>query len=166
MQHDLLEELERFVQSGKVRMAGISGEEAVINAVFESRPPVLQTAQFALNIFNMGLTTQTAKAAKSMFLVANHPFGGPDGVSKCRERIAQMRTSTNVPASLREKLDPRDERLLPEIVLNSILSETGISVVIPAMMQLKHIQSNISAVEKCRFSPGELAMFRAAFQTP
>lgn len=62
-------------------------------------------------------------------------------------------------------VDPADELLLSELVLNIILSETGISVVIPAMMQLKHLKSNIKAVERCRFSSEELAMIRRALQS-
>ena len=161
-QDSLMEELGRLVEAGKVRLAGISGEENVIGAVFANRPSQLRTAQFALNIFNMAFTAQTVLAAQSMFLVANHPFGGPEGISRCREAIAQMRASPELPALLREKLDPVDELLLPELVLNSILTETGISVVIPSMMQLKHLQSNIRAVEHCRFSPEELKIIRRA----
>ena len=163
-QGDLMEQFGRLVEAGKVHLAGISGEEDVIGAVFANRPPLLKTAQFALNIFNLALTTQTVRAAQSMFLVANNPFGGPEGVDRCRKEITRMSTSSELPAFLREKLDPADEQLLPELVLNSILSETGISVVIPSMMQLKHLQANIRAVEHCRFSPHELAMIRRAAQ--
>lgn len=164
-QDDLLEQMGRLVEEGKVRLAGISGDQDVIRAVFAHRPEDLRTAQFAVNIFNLGLTSQTADAAKSMLLVANHPFGGPEGVNRCRERIAQMRVSPTLPHSLREKLDTSNEQLLPELVLNSILSGTGVSVVIPAMIQLKHLHSNIRAVEQCRFSPEELAMIRRSFQS-
>jgi aryl-alcohol dehydrogenase-like predicted oxidoreductase len=161
-QDDLMEEMERMRDAGKLRIAGISGEQDVIAAAFAQRPPVLQTAQFALNVFNMEFSGATAKAAPSMFLVANHPFGGRDGVSECRERIARMRMSSALPESLRMKLAADDDLLLPEVVLNSILTGTGISVVIPAMMQPKHLRSNIQAVESCRFSPEELAVLRTA----
>ncbi|HEV2447953.1 MAG TPA: aldo/keto reductase [Candidatus Sulfopaludibacter sp.] len=161
-QEDLLEQMARLVESGKARLAGISGDEEVMGAVFAQRPPVLRTAQFALNIFNLGLTRLTARAAEEMFLVANHPFGGLEGVSRSRAAIAQLRESAELPATLREKLDPGDERVLPELVLNSILSGTGVSVAIPAMMQRKHLKSNIEAVERCRFSAEELAIIRRA----
>jgi aryl-alcohol dehydrogenase-like predicted oxidoreductase len=163
-QDNLMEELERLVEAGKVRLAGISGEEDVIGAVFANLPSMLRTAQFALNIFNLAFTAQTVRAAQSMFLVANQPFGGPEGVSRCRDQIARMCASPDLPACVREKLDLSDESLLPELVLNCILSDTGISVVIPSMMQLKHLQSNIKAVEHCRFSPEELAIIRQAAQ--
>ena len=163
-QDTLMDELGRLVEAGKVRLAGISGEEDVIGAVFANRPPQLRTAQFPLNILNLAFTAQTARAAESMFLVANHPFGGPEGISRCREKVLVARHggAAGFPA---QKLDPADESLLPELVLNSILSETGISVVIPSMMQLKHLQSNIKAVEHCRFSPEELAIIRSALQS-
>jgi aryl-alcohol dehydrogenase-like predicted oxidoreductase len=163
-QDDLMEQLTRLVDQGKVRMVGISGEEDVMAAVFAQRPPALQTAQFALNVFNLSLTTLTAQAAASMFLVANHPFGGPDGVNRCRDLIVRMHSSAELPATVREKLNPADEQLLPELVLNCILSGTGISVVIPAMMQIRHLRSNMRAVEECRFTLEELAMIRKALQ--
>lgn len=164
-QDELMEQLERIVEAGKVRLAGISADEDVISAVFANRPPVLKSAQFAVNIFNLGLTSQTAKAAQSMFLMANNPFGGPEGVSRCRERVARLRKSTELPQSVREKLDPADDLLLPELVLNSILSGTCISTVIPAMMQLRHLRNNIRAVEHCRFSSEELAIIRHELQS-
>lgn len=162
-QDDLLEQLQKLVDAGKVRLAGISGEDDVISAAF-ARPPVLKAAQFTVNLFNLGLTEQTVLASQSMFLVGNHPFGGPLGVRRCRERIAHMRELTELPQLMFEKLDLADEQLLPELALNCILSETCISVVIPAMMQLRHLQSNIKAVEHCRFSSGELALIRRALQ--
>jgi len=76
-----------------------------------------------------------------------------------------MPMSSALPESLRIKLPVADDLLLPEVVLNSILTATGISVVIPAMMQPKHLRSNIQAVESCRFSPEELAALRTALCT-
>jgi aryl-alcohol dehydrogenase-like predicted oxidoreductase len=101
-QDDLLEQLGRLVESGKVRLAGISAEGNIVGNVLKKRPAILKTAQFALNIFNLGLTEQTVDAAKTLFLVANHPFGGPEGVSRCREAIARMRDAAGFPSSLRE----------------------------------------------------------------
>jgi aryl-alcohol dehydrogenase-like predicted oxidoreductase len=160
LQNDLMENLERLVEAGKVRMAGISGEEDVIRSVFSSHPSPLETAQFALNIFNLSLTAETSHAAKSMFLVANHPFGGPEGVARCRAVVARMHESEELPTALREKLNPADKQLLPELVLNCILSETGVSAVIPSMMKPTHLRDNIEAVEHCRFTAQELSVIR------
>ena len=151
-----------MVEMGKVRLAGVSAEGKVIRSVFAKHAPVLQAAQFPMNPFAMDLASQTTDAAKSMMLVANHPFGGAKGIARCRTLMEQLRLNTETPQSLREKLDTRDEALLPEFVLNSILGDTGVSVVIPSMMQPAHLKSNIRAVEQCRFSPSELAFIRSA----
>jgi aryl-alcohol dehydrogenase-like predicted oxidoreductase len=159
-QDDLLAVLERLVAEGKVRMAGISGGLDVMEATFARRPAVLKTAQFACNIENFGFLGRTRETG--MFLVANHPFGGPAGVAECKRRIAALRGSESVPQELRVKLDLNDPQLMPEVVLNCILIGTGIGAVIPAMMQAKHLGSNCRAVMECRFTPEEIAQVRAA----
>lgn len=163
-QNDLLEALQRLVESGKVRMAGISGEGDVITASFEQRPKGLRTAQFAMNIVSdMTLVWATQQAARDgWFLVANHPFGGPSGVAECRGRIEAIRQDVSLDPQLREKMT-LDPQLMPEVVLNMILRDTGVHAVIPAMMDARHIAANTRAVNHCRFSSEELAMLRGAF---
>ncbi|MGA9584706.1 MAG: aldo/keto reductase [Terracidiphilus sp.] len=159
-QEDMLEELRRLTESGKVRMAGVSADGEVIRAVFEKHSSVLKAAQFPMNPFSMGLASLTPDAAKSLLLIANHPFGGAEGITRCRNQIDLLRRDPAVPQSLREKLDARGENLLPEFVLNSIIQDTGVSVVIPSMLQPAHLKSNIGAVERCRFSAAELQLIR------
>ena len=161
-QDELMAALERLVESGKVRMAGISGDHAVMEAYFAKRPKMLTTAQFAMNPSSLGFAEKT-RANSDLLLVANHPFGGPAGAAGLRSRIAELRLSAELPETLREKLDASDSQLQPEIVLNCILRGTGISAVVPAMMQVRHIESNVKAVEACRFTPEELDRLRAAF---
>jgi aryl-alcohol dehydrogenase-like predicted oxidoreductase len=161
-QDDLFEALQRLVESGKVRAAGISGGHDVIAAAFSQRTHGLNTAQFAMNMEHMGFVPETRKAAHDgWFLVANHPFGGPSGVSVCRQKIEHLRSDTSLPESLREKLTP-DPLLMAEVVLNTILSGTGVQSVIPAMMKPEHLAANIRAVQHCRFTPDELALLRSA----
>jgi aryl-alcohol dehydrogenase-like predicted oxidoreductase len=159
-QDDLLGELERLVAAGRVRMAGISGESDVITATFAQRPPVLQTAQFACNIGNFSFLERTTETG--MFLVANHPFGGPVGVAETRRKIAVLFNAPSLPDALRAKLDPADPQLLPEVILNAILVGTCIDAVIPAMVQPHHLKSNCRAVTNCRFTPDELVYIRRA----
>jgi aryl-alcohol dehydrogenase-like predicted oxidoreductase len=166
-QDDLFAALERLVEAGKVRMAGISGELDVVAASFAQSPRALTTAQFAMNASRMAFAAETQKAARDgWFLVANHPFGGPAGVGECMQKIAAMRNDASLPAALREKLAVSqlngDAQLMPEIVLNAILSGTGVQAVIPAMMKPGHLAANLRAVEHCRFTPDELALLRAA----
>jgi len=163
-QQDLLGELERLVAEGKVRMAGISGELDVIRATFDQRPPVLRTAQFACNIANLSFLEQTRQS--EIFLVANHPFGGPMGVAESMRRIKALRDSRRLPAELRARLDTRDPQLLPEIVLNAILSGSGIDAVIPSMLQPGHLKSNCRALMECRFTADELQQVRHALASP
>lgn len=159
-QDDIFEELRRLVDSGKVRLAGVSAEGNVIRAVFAQHSPVLKVAQFPLNPFSMDLASETPNAAKSLMLIANHPFGGAEGITRCRNQIDRLRQDPAVPQSLREKLDASDESLLPEFALNSIIHDTGVSVVIPSMLQPSHLKNNIRAIEQCRFSPTELQLIR------
>jgi aryl-alcohol dehydrogenase-like predicted oxidoreductase len=162
-QDDLLEAMERLVEQGKVRIAGISGEQPVIAEYFEKRPAPLRTAQFALNLENIGFAEET-RANPDLLLVANHPFGGPGGDS--RMRIAALGADERMPNELREKLSAGDAQVLPEVVLNCILSETGVSAVVPAMVQRMHIESNVRAVESCRFTTVELATLRQVLAAP
>ncbi|HEY2469673.1 MAG TPA: aldo/keto reductase [Terracidiphilus sp.] len=159
-QEDLLEAMGRLVDAGKVRMAGVSADGEVIGAILSEHSPVLKAAQFPLNLFSMQLARQTTEAAKSMFLIANHPFGGAEGIARGRSEMERMRQDASLPKQLCEKLDPRDETLLPEVVLNCILQGTGISVAIPSMLQPTHLKNNIRAVEQCRFSAAELELVR------
>ncbi len=161
---DILEELRRLVDSGKVRLAGVSADGDVIRTLFGEHSRVFKAAQFPMNPFSMDLASQTAEAAKSLMLIANHPFGGAEGINRCRALIDRMRQDPEAPQSLREKLDARDEGLLPELVLNSILQNTGVSVVIPSMLQPTHLKSNIQAIENCRFSSAELQLIRKSLQ--
>ncbi|MEO7029998.1 MAG: aldo/keto reductase [Acidobacteriaceae bacterium] len=160
-QEDLLEALARLVEQGKVRMAGIAAETDVIESVFAQRPAVLTCAQFAVNLSNISITAQTAQQ-RDLFMVANHPFGGPTGVNGTRERIAALAASPKLSAALRKKLTSDDPQVVPEVVFNTVLDETGISAVIPAMLQPEHIHANIRAIESCRFTSAELSEIRAA----
>jgi len=162
-QDDLLEAMGRLVEQGKVHIAGASVEGEVISPMLSAPPSPLTVAQFALNPFSVGLTAQTAPAASSLLLIANHPFGGAEGIVQCRMEIDRMRQDPTLPQSLREKFDSRDETLLPDLVLNCILNGTGISVVIPSMLQPKHLKTNVQAVDRCRFSPPELDVIRSRF---
>jgi aryl-alcohol dehydrogenase-like predicted oxidoreductase len=159
-QEDLLEALGRLVESGRVRMAGISGELPVIAEYFALRPKELTTAQFALNLSSMSFGAETRRNA-DLLLVGNHPFGGPSGAAAARVVLQKLASSASLPKELREKLDGSDPQVFPELVLNCVLAGTGIAAVIPAMMQTRHIESNVRAVESCRFTDEQLDVIRS-----
>jgi aryl-alcohol dehydrogenase-like predicted oxidoreductase len=162
-QDDLLEAMERLVESGKVRMAGVSGDHSVIAATFRRQPAALTTAQFALNLSCLDFVNETRRPeAQKLLLVANHPFGGPAGVASVNQSIAAMRSNGDLPAELRAKLDPNDPQLMPELLLNAILRGTGIASVLPSMIRKSSLDSNIRAVDSCRFTLEELELLRQA----
>ena len=168
-QQDLLGELEKLVEQGKVRMVGISGELPTIERTFEERPAVVRTAQFACNLANFPFLERTAAelvagsghaAPPPMFLVGNHPFGGPAGVARTRTLISELAEDAGVDAELRQKLDIGDPLLLPDVMLNSILTGTGISSLIPAMLTPHHLAGNCRAVTESRFTAEEIVQVR------
>lgn len=162
-QDDLLEAMGRLVESGKVRMAGISGDHPAIAETFRRQPPALTTAQFALNRTCLDFVNQTRRPeAQKLLLVANHPFGGPAGVDSVHQTIAEMRAAGELPPDLRAKLDPADPQLMPELLLNAILQGTGIAAVLPSMVRKSSLVSNLRAVDSCRFSLDELELLRRA----
>ena len=136
---------------------------------FKQRPSELTTAQFAMNFSNMEFVETTQRNA-DLLLVGNHPFGGTDGDTASKSIVATLHNSTQLPKQLREKLDPTEAQVLPELVLNCVLRETGLKAVVAAMMQERHIRSNVKAVEQCRFTMAELDVLRRAIielgQTP
>jgi diketogulonate reductase-like aldo/keto reductase len=158
-QHDLLEALGRVVESGKVRVAGISGELPVMEEVFTRRPAEMRTAQFTLNLSNIGFAEQTRGNA-DLLLVGNQPFGGRGGAEAIRAKIDTLRRCEGLPESVRERLDLSDPQLLPELVLNCVLQGTGLTATVAAMMQPPHIENNVRAVRECRFSVEELEFIR------
>lgn len=158
---ELLDAMGELVRAGKVRMAGVSGPHATAEAMLEQRPAGLTTAQFAMNPASFGfLRILEPLRAAGVFLVANHPFGGADGVDALKTRVAQLQREGSLPTELREKLavDPGD--LLPEVVFSCILQGTGISSVVAAMMSPAHLQRNLRAVERPRFSAAEAETLR------
>ncbi len=158
-QDDLMDAMSRLVQSGRVRMVGISADLPVIAQYFAERPAPLATAQFALNLSNIGFAAETNRN-RDLLLVANHVFGGAGGVAHTKAKIAQLYLSSDLPPALRQKLAVDDPQLLPEVVLNCVLRGTGLAAIVPAMMQVGHIQSNVKALEACRFTDAELALLR------
>lgn len=160
-QDDLLEAMQRLVEQGKARMAGISGEHSVIAETFRRRPGALTTAQFAVNRACLAFTSQTAQPnAQKLFLVANHPFGGPSGVLTIAAGLQALCQTSDVTEGLREKLVAGDPQLMPELLLNVILQGTGISAVVPAMMRFANLKSNVGAIDHCRFTADELIRLR------
>jgi aryl-alcohol dehydrogenase-like predicted oxidoreductase len=160
-QCDLLEDLERLIASGKIRIAGISADPGVIATALETQAPPLRAMQFPVNLFDLTLMRHIAAAQhRGLMFVANHPFGGIERVAHSRARLRELAASPTISTELRKKLTSKDDEILPEIILNLVLTKTGIQVVVPSMMKMDHLRANVKAVSNCRFTPSELALIR------
>lgn len=162
-QEDLLDAMQRLVQAGKVRIAGLSADPEVVQLALQQRTPQLQAMQFPCNVFNVSAAANFARFTDgSSVLVSNHPYGGAARIHQCRQVIADLGSSHGLEPTLREKIQSLDDHLMADIVLNVILRDTGIHVVIPAMMKPEHIHANIRAVSDSRFTSAEIQSIRDA----
>jgi len=163
-QEDLLEAMGRLVDQGKVRVAGLSAEPDVVALAVERKVEPLGAMQFPCNLFNLcGVIGFPAQTGGDCVLIANHPFGGVDRVHECREKLQALAASPELDISLRDKLHRLDDPTLADVVLNVILRDTGIHVVIPAMMRIEHIQANVRALKSSRFNSEEIMQIRKMF---
>ena len=160
--HDVLAELEKAITSGKVRVAGISSTARVAGEILKTCPGFLKAFQFPVNLFDGLSTGRLASMNNKPVLIANHPFGGISRAAQNRTILRAILSAESSPVNLRSKLrDIDDDHVLAEIVLNSILKGTEVDVVIPAMMQQKHVQSNVAAIRSSRFTVAELKWIQA-----
>jgi aryl-alcohol dehydrogenase-like predicted oxidoreductase len=166
-QNDLLEALTRLVKAGKVRVAGISAAPDVIESALERGTAPLRAMQFPCNVFDLSAAFALgAKNSAGSILTANHPFGGAARVQACRTILRDLANLPAIDPTLREKLREVDDHLLAEVVFSTILSGTGIHMVIPAMMQVHHVRTNVSAATRWRFTPEEVNTIRTALRSP
>jgi aryl-alcohol dehydrogenase-like predicted oxidoreductase len=160
-QHDLLDALARLVESGKVRVAGLSAEPCVIELAMENQTPHLRAFQFPRNVFNASASTNIIERNKHKYaLVANHPYGGVAKVRRCKEILLTVLRAQSIDPVLGEKLGTLEDTVFADIVLNVILRDSGIHIVVPAMMRAKHIRANVSAITNSRFTSQEIAHIR------
>jgi aryl-alcohol dehydrogenase-like predicted oxidoreductase len=160
-QCDLLDDIEKLISSGKIRMTGISADPDVVTAALGAKPPTLTAMQLPVNLFDVPLVGHIAAAQdRGLVFVANHPFGGADRVAKSRARLKELSASSHVSAELRNKLTSKDEGIFAEIILNLVLAGTGVHVVLPSMMDVNHVRANVRAISNCRFTGEELAWLR------
>ncbi len=157
---ELFEAIDRLVASGKVRVAGVSAERSVIGRVLQRKTQSIKALQFPCNVFDLSTPGILTEGDSAFVSVANHPFGGVEGVHETRKIFQRLTTMAEMSSTLRAKLAVVDDEVLADAVLNVILSSPGIHVVIPAMMKVRHIHSNVKAVTESRFSDSEIAWMR------
>lgn len=159
---ELLGALEKVVRAGKARIAGISCEPHVAAVALGLASSPLSAVQFPCNVFDLSVSSHIAVSANRRWAaIANHPFGGVARVQQCRDMLKKLADSPDTPPDLRGKLGGVDDAVLADVVLNVILRDTGIHVVVPAMMKLNHLQENVRAVTASRFDGEQIAWLRA-----
>ena len=163
-QEDLMAELEKVVAEGKVRVAGLSTEPEEVGLALRLQVPVIGAMQFPANVFDLGVTAHTRAAAGRCFFVANHPFGGVMRVEESLRKIADLATSSALPVELREKLKEESNLLLADVVFSVILRGTGVDAVVPAMMKVENLATNVKAVADSRFTDAEVEVLRGALK--
>jgi aryl-alcohol dehydrogenase-like predicted oxidoreductase len=161
-QQDLLVALENLVTAGKIRRFGIASQPEVIEAALAAGLPGLQSVQFPCNLFNLSVAERLAPAESDILAIANHPFGGAAGIAAGKALLASLASAPETSTALREKLRPADDAALADVVLNTIMHDTGIQIVVPSMLQLDHLRANLAAMERSRFSSEELRWLRSA----
>jgi aryl-alcohol dehydrogenase-like predicted oxidoreductase len=158
---DLMREMEKLIQAGTLRAAGLSAEPEVIELALRRGISPLTSMQFPCNVFDLSMTEKiaTSPSTKIAFL-ANHPFGGVMRAVKTRQILRAFVASQDTPVELREKIASVNDSVVADIVLNVITRNTGIHVVIPAMIRPDHVRENSIAVSQSRFSPSEVQWLR------
>ncbi len=161
-QEDLLAEMQMMVSEGKVRRVGISAEPEVVEVTLAANLEGLRSFQFPCNLFGLGIAARLKGFGSDVVVVANHPFGGMRRVAESKALLAALAKDVGTAVELREKLLVVDDAVLADVVLNAITDGTGIQVVIPSMMQVGHLRTNVAAMEGSRFSSEELGWLRRA----
>jgi len=157
---DLMAALELVVSEGKVRRAGISTDAATVAEAIERGPQVLGAMQFAANLFDLGVTASTRENPRGLFFVANHPFGGVQGVEATKAILAEMANDASLPTEMRGKLSESRPQLFAEVIFGTILRGTGIHALVPSMLREENLRANVAAVESTRFTSDELELVR------
>jgi len=162
----LLQAMGRLVETGKVRIAGLSSEPDVVELAMERQTQPLRAMQFPCNVFNIsGAASFAQRSAGDYVWVANHPYGGVARVQRCRKVLRTLVEKKELDAVLCGKLGTLGDTVFADVVLNVILRDSGVHVVVPAMMRVEHIRANVQAVARSRFDSREIAQIRQAIVT-
>ena len=161
-QEDLFAALRQLVTAGKVQRFGIASSQLVIQATIAAQVQGLQTVQFPCNLVKFRTPNQWLGARGDVVAIANHPFGGAAGIALGRTLLASLASSADTPTALHEKLEPLDDTLLADVVLNAITRDTGVHAVVPSMLQLDHLRADVAAMQHSRFTSEEIQWLRRA----
>jgi aryl-alcohol dehydrogenase-like predicted oxidoreductase len=150
-------ELARLIQSGKIRAAGISCEQAVAAEVSRVMPCGISGVQvpFGGDVPESS-SLMHADGGGALWRIANQPFGGILQSKHLQQRAHQRLAEAELPTDLRVKVRESGERIVSEVILNYILERAAFECVLPSMIQARHIDSNVGAIVGHRFTSEEL----------
>jgi len=149
-QEDLWEELAKLVQAGKVRRVGLYGGVSVVAEGLVAGLSGLGAVQFGADAFD----PVAGGFGREMLLVANHPFGGEARVARVMAALREMAGDDAVSEELRKKLRDGDWAMVTEAIFGMALRRADALVL--SMMRKDHVRENVRAVERGRFTDGEL----------
>lgn len=142
---ELIGELERLRERGKVLLWGISGGPA-------DRPedvPAVPCVQFAHSLFDDPLAAPCAPQRR----LVHHVFGGRHGWQRLVGALAAARAQ--LPAGLADRLSA-DPGLVAEIGLQGALAAAHAQQAVIAMFTPAHLAANLAALTQPRLHPTEL----------
>ena len=158
-QEDLLAELDKVVEEGKVRLAGVSGGAESVGEVLGTNGHRVRVAQMVANIDDLS-AIDVASGVSAALVIAHHPFGGPTGVLQASRALAALADDPHLPAEVRVQLRQIDEVTLADVVFGVLLRDTEINAIVPSMTSLDHLRANVAAIDDSRFNDAAIAAIR------
>jgi diketogulonate reductase-like aldo/keto reductase len=156
----LMSAMDGLVSSGKVLRVGLYAGEDVIDAAFESAPLTIGVAQFEADPFSGVVSGFAARNQREMVLTGNHPFGSEERMGRFGTALDAASRDESMPSELREKLKDGGGEMVLEALLGVGLKVAGLHAMVFSMMRREHLEANVMAVEKCRFTVAELGLIQ------
>ena len=157
---EMMEALDALVKAGKVLRVGVYGGEGVIDAAIKLTPTPISAAQFGADPFSAVAGGFAARNQGEILLVGNHPFGSEGRMGRFAAALAAASRDEAVPSALREKLKDGGAEMILEALLGIGLKASGLHSLVFSMMRRDHLEANVRAVERCRFSGSELKVIQ------
>ncbi|MGA7156124.1 MAG: aldo/keto reductase [Acidobacteriaceae bacterium] len=155
-QDDLFAALNRLIAAGKVRCVGVAAQPEMVELALTCDLPTVQSVQVPCDLLHIDAAERAIASHTGLAIIGNHPFGGAAGIDTLKTQLRSLAANPNTPGNLREKLQPQEDSLLADAVLNVIAHASPVQIIVPSMLQLNHLRANIAAIEHSRFSSEEL----------
>jgi len=156
-QEDLIAELGKVVDEGKVRRMGVSMPRYVFAGMaLQLHPEVVWAAQFPAHLLEIPMDALSRMAQPGPFVMGNHLFGGAEGAAMSSAALAGVASDTFVKESLREKLRGEPKQVLAQVSFDAAFVGAGAHVVVPSMLDVEHVRVNLMAAREVVFSRAEV----------